>query len=222
MLNAQTADPSSTASTVDIDPSSAPGSKAGSDDRVPVVPCPPFVARLLPVCGGSADSRSFPPLMRLIFLLLWPRKSHQDALSSPTGELGFMSFFVKAVVHALKAVPGLNANGEEQLVEHHYYDIGVAVGTERLVVPVLRDCDQMTFAEIEQGIVGFAEKARSGYYSSGHAGDVLPLPMEAFTDPCCPLSSILLKRHFRYAHVRTPSCRNGEIVARHDVPGTFL
>ena len=51
----------------------------------------------------------------------------------------------------------------DQLVEHHYYDIGVAVGTERgLVVPVLRDCDQMTFAEIEQGIVGFSEKARSG------------------------------------------------------------
>ena len=47
-------------------------------------------------------------------------------------------------------------------MEHHYYDIGVAVGTERgLVVPVLRDCDQMSFAEIEQGIVGFAEKARS-------------------------------------------------------------
>ena len=75
-----------------------------------------------------------------------------------------MSFFVKAVVHALKAVPGINVRIEgDQLVEHHYYDIGVAVGTERgLVVPVLRDCDQMSFAEIEQGIVGFAEKARSG------------------------------------------------------------
>ena len=48
----------------------------------------------------------------------------------------------------------------DQLIEHHYYDIGVAVGTEKgLVVPVLRDCDQMSFAEIEQGIVGYAEKA---------------------------------------------------------------
>ena len=68
-----------------------------------------------------------------------------------------MSFFVKAVVHALKAVPGLNVRIEgDQLVEHHYYDIGVAVGTERgLVVPVLRDCDQMTFAEIEHFRVNF-------------------------------------------------------------------
>ena len=75
-----------------------------------------------------------------------------------------MSFFVKAVVHALKAVPALSVRIEgEELVENHYYDVSVAVGTEKgLVVPVLRDCDQSSFAEIEREIVGYAEKARSG------------------------------------------------------------
>ena len=93
------------------------------------------------------------------------RKSHQDSFVKQNGvKLGFMSFFVKAVVHALQAVPGINSRMEgNDLVENHYYDIGVAVGTEKgLVVPVLRDCEKLSFAEIEQGIVGYAEKARSG------------------------------------------------------------
>ena len=93
------------------------------------------------------------------------RKRHQDSFVKQNGvKLGFMSFFVKAVVHALQAVPGINTRMEgSDLVENHYYDVGVAVGTEKgLVVPVLRDCDRMSFAEIEQGIVGYAEKARSG------------------------------------------------------------
>jgi len=93
------------------------------------------------------------------------RKRHQDSFVKQNGvKLGFMSFFVKAVVHALKAVPGINSRMEgSDLVENHYYDIGVAVGTEKgLVVPVLRDCEQMSFAEIEKGIVSYAEKARSG------------------------------------------------------------
>ena len=93
------------------------------------------------------------------------RKSHQDSFVKQNGvKLGFMSFFVKAAVHALQAVPGINSRMEgNDLVENHYYDIGVAVGTEKgLVVPVLRDCEKLSFAEIEQGIVGYAEKARSG------------------------------------------------------------
>ena len=93
------------------------------------------------------------------------RKSHQDAFVKANGvKLGFMSFFVKAVVHALKSVPALNVRIEgDELVENHYYDVSVAVGTEKgLVVPVLRDCDRSSFAEIEKEIVGYAEKARSG------------------------------------------------------------
>jgi 2-oxoglutarate dehydrogenase E2 component (dihydrolipoamide succinyltransferase) len=93
------------------------------------------------------------------------RKKHQDSFVKQNGvKLGFMSFFVKGVVHALRAVPQINARMEgNELVENHYFDIGVAVGTKKgLVVPVLRDCDQLSFAEIEQSIVQYAEKARSG------------------------------------------------------------
>ena len=93
------------------------------------------------------------------------RKKHQDSFVKQNGvKLGFMSFFVKGVVHALRAVPQINARMEgNELVENHYFDIGVAVGTKKgLVVPVLRDCDQLGFAEIEQSIVQYAEKARTG------------------------------------------------------------
>jgi 2-oxoglutarate dehydrogenase E2 component (dihydrolipoamide succinyltransferase) len=93
------------------------------------------------------------------------RKRHQDSFVKQNGvKLGFMSFFVKGVVHALRAVPQINSRLEgSELVENHYFDIGVAVGTEKgLVVPVLRDCETLSFAEIEQSIVAYAKKARSG------------------------------------------------------------
>lgn len=79
-------------------------------------------------------------------------------------KLGFMSFFVKAVVSALKHYPELNSyiDGED-LVHRNYYDIGIAVGTEKgLFVPVVRDCDQLTFGQIEKTIEGLARKAREG------------------------------------------------------------
>jgi len=93
------------------------------------------------------------------------RKKHQDLFVKQNGvKLGFMSFFVKGVVHALRSVPRINTRLEgDELVENHYFDIGVAVGTEKgLVVPVLRDCDAMSFADIEKSIVDYATKARSG------------------------------------------------------------
>jgi len=79
-------------------------------------------------------------------------------------DLGFMSFFVKAVVNALAFVPAVNAflDGDE-IVDNHYYDIGVAVSTDRgLVVPVVRDADRLTFAGVESAIAELAEKARTG------------------------------------------------------------
>lgn len=79
-------------------------------------------------------------------------------------KLGFMSFFVRAVVEGLKKYPDFNSyiSGEE-IVERHYYDIGIAVGTEKgLVVPVIRGCDHLSFAQIEKEIVHFAKKAREG------------------------------------------------------------
>ena len=93
------------------------------------------------------------------------RTSYQDAFQKRHGtKLGFMSFFIKAVVDALQVVPAMNARIDgDDLVENHYYDIGVAVGTERgLVVPVLRDADKKSFAGLESAVAGFAAKAREG------------------------------------------------------------
>jgi 2-oxoglutarate dehydrogenase E2 component (dihydrolipoamide succinyltransferase) len=92
------------------------------------------------------------------------RKRRRDAFKQRHGiGLGFMSFFTRAVVGALKAYPRLNAEIQgEEMVLKHYYDIGIAVGVpEGLVVPVLRDADRMNFAEIEQQIAHLAEKART-------------------------------------------------------------
>ena len=79
-------------------------------------------------------------------------------------KLGFMSFFIKAVVVALKAVPQINVRVEgDDLVQNHFYDIGVAVGTERgLMVPVVRGADAKTFPELERDLAAFATKAREG------------------------------------------------------------
>jgi 2-oxoglutarate dehydrogenase E2 component (dihydrolipoamide succinyltransferase) len=93
------------------------------------------------------------------------RRRRKDTFQERTGaRLGFMSFFTKAAVAALKAFPKVNAELQDnELVLKHYYDIGVAVSTdEGLVVPVLRDADRKNFAEIEQGIADLATKAREG------------------------------------------------------------
>ncbi len=93
------------------------------------------------------------------------RKSVQaDFVKKHDCKLGFMSLFVKAVVQALKDVPTMNGmiDGTD-VVQNHFYDIGVAVGTEKgLVVPVIRDCEQKSFAEVEKDIIGYANKAREG------------------------------------------------------------
>jgi 2-oxoglutarate dehydrogenase E2 component (dihydrolipoamide succinyltransferase) len=93
------------------------------------------------------------------------RSQYQETFQKRHGvKLGFMSFFIKAVVDALQSVPAVNARIDgEDLIENHYYDIGVAVGTERgLVVPVVRDADQKSFAELEKGVAAFGVKARDG------------------------------------------------------------
>ena len=93
------------------------------------------------------------------------RAKYQDDFVKKNGlKLGFMSFFVKAVVHALKDVPAVNAQLDgDTLVENHYYDIGVAVSTERgLMVPVIRDCASLGMAAIEKAIAEVAAKARDG------------------------------------------------------------
>ena len=93
------------------------------------------------------------------------RKRMQDRFEKEHGvKLGFMSFFVKAAVHALKKFPVLNASVDgNDIVYHGYFDIGIAVGSPRgLVVPILRNADQMSFADIEKKIGEFGAKARDG------------------------------------------------------------
>ena len=131
-----------------------------------------------------------------------------------------MSFFVKAVVHGLQAVPEVNAQIDgDDLVQNHYYDIGVAVGTERgLVVPVVRDCESISFAEVEQQIIGYAQKAREGKLSlndlqggvftisnGGIYGSMLSTPI---VNP--PQSGIL----GMHAIQQRPVANNGEVVIR--------
>ena len=93
------------------------------------------------------------------------QKKFQDAFTKEHGvKIGFMSFFVKAAVHALKKYPVLNASVDgNDIVYHGYFDIGIAVGSPRgLVVPILRNADQMSFADIEKKIAEFGKKAAEG------------------------------------------------------------
>lgn len=96
------------------------------------------------------------------------RKKYGEKFEKEHGvKLGFMSFFVKAAVQALKKYPVLNASVDgNDIVYHGYFDIGIAVGSPRgLVVPILRDCDQMSFADIEKEIAKFGQKAKDGKLS---------------------------------------------------------
>jgi 2-oxoglutarate dehydrogenase E2 component (dihydrolipoamide succinyltransferase) len=93
------------------------------------------------------------------------RRNKQDEFTKKNGvKLGLMSFFVKACVEALKAVPVVNGHIEdEDFIQNNFYDIGVAVGTERgLVVPVVRDADKKSFAGLERNIADYAGRARDG------------------------------------------------------------
>lgn len=137
------------------------------EKRVPMTRLRKRVAeRLLAATQETAMLTTFnevnmKPIMEL-------RKLYKDRFEKRHGaRLGFMSFFVKAATEALKRYPAVNAsiNGDD-IVYHGFYDVGVAVSSERgLVVPVLRDTDQMSYAEIEGGIAAYAAKAREGKLS---------------------------------------------------------
>ena len=93
------------------------------------------------------------------------RTAHKEAFEKKHGvRLGFMSFFVKAAIAALKEIPAVNGEIDgDDIIYKNYYDIGVAVGLEQgLVVPVLRDADQLSFAEIEKRVADFGRRARDG------------------------------------------------------------
>lgn len=146
-------------------PESAPAStKEGRSTRKRLSPLRKKIAQQLVMAQHTAailttfNEADMSAVMKL-------RSEMQESFVKEHGiKLGFMSFFIKAVVSALKAVPAVNArmDGDEH-VQNHFFDIGVAVGTERgLMVPVIRDADRKTFPEIERALADYAVKAREG------------------------------------------------------------
>ncbi len=154
------------AATTFLPPVAAPAVSLGErpEQRVPMSRLRARVAeRLLQSQSTNAILTTFnevnmAPVMEM-------RKRFQDKFEKEHGvKIGFMSFFVKAAVHALKKYPVLNASVDgTDIVYHGFFDIGIAVGSPRgLVVPILRNADQMSFAEIEKKIAEYGVKARDG------------------------------------------------------------
>lgn len=149
------------------------------------------------------------------------RAKYKDKFEKEHGvKLGFMSFFVKAAVHALKKFPLVNASIDgNDIVYHGYFDIGIAVGSPRgLVVPILRNADQMSLADIEKKIAEFGQKAKDGKLSieemtggtfsisnGGVFGSMLSTPI------INPPQSAILGVH---ATKERPVVENGQIVIR--------
>ncbi len=149
------------------------------------------------------------------------RKKYKDKFEKEHGvKLGFMSFFVKAAVHALKKFPLVNASIDgNDIVYHGYFDIGIAVGSPRgLVVPILRNADQLSLADIEKKIAEFGQKAKDGKLSieemtggtfsisnGGVFGSMLSTPI------INPPQSAILGVH---ATKERPVVENGQIVIR--------
>ena len=190
------------------------------EERVPMTRLRKRIAeRLLEVKSGTAMLTTFnevtmKPVMDL-------RRKYQDRFVAKNEvKLGFMSFFVKAAVAALREWPVVNASIDgEELIYHNYQDIGIAVSSPRgLVVPILRDAEAMDFAAIENAIKGFAEKAKNASLSieemtggtftitnGGTFGSMLSTPI---LNP--PQSAILGMHNI----VERPVVENGEIVIR--------
>ncbi len=141
-----------------------PAAAARTEQRVPMSRLRARIAqRLVEAQATQALLTTFNEIDMQALMAL--RSRYKEAFEQRHGvRLGFMSFFVKACIEALRRYPVINASVEEgDIVYHEYYDIGVAVSTDRgLIVPVLRDADRMEFADIEKAVAGFAERARKG------------------------------------------------------------
>lgn len=190
------------------------------EDRVPMTRLRRRVAeRLVQSLAGSAQLTTFNEVDMSAVIAL--RARYKEKFERRHGiKLGFMSFFVKAAVYALEKFPVLNASIDgTDIIYHSYFDIGVAVGTERgLVVPVVRNADQKTFAEIELEIADFAKRAQAGKLlieelsggtftvsNGGVFGSMLSTPI------INPPQSAILGIH---ATKERPVVVNGEIVIR--------
>lgn len=190
------------------------------EERVPMTRLRRRVAeRLVQSLSGSAQLTTFNEVDMSAVIAF--RSRYKEKFERRHGvKLGFMSFFVKAAVYALQKYPVLNASIDgTDIIYHGYFDIGVAVGTERgLVVPVVRNADQKSFAEIELEIADFAKRAQAGKLSieelsggtftvsnGGVFGSMLSTPI------INPPQSAILGIH---ATRERPVVVNGEIVIR--------
>lgn len=211
--------PRSTAAPAPTEPI-APDPYGRKEDRVPMTRLRRRVAeRLVQSLAGSAQLTTFNEVDMSAVIAL--RARYKEKFERRHGiKLGFMSFFVKAAVYALEKFPVLNASIDgTDIIYHSYFDIGVAVGTERgLVVPVVRNADQKTFAEIELEIADFAKRAQAGKLlieelsggtftvsNGGVFGSMLSTPI------INPPQSAILGIH---ATKERPVVVNGEIVIR--------
>jgi 2-oxoglutarate dehydrogenase E2 component (dihydrolipoamide succinyltransferase) len=142
----------------------APASSAGGERRVPMTTMRKRIAeRMIQAQQSAAILTTFNEVDMSAVMEL--RKLYKDSFKEKHGiNLGFMSFFVKATIEALKSFPELNGWIEgNEIVYHDYYDIGVAVSSPRgLVVPVVRGCDGMSFSEVEKAIGEYGVKAKDG------------------------------------------------------------
>ncbi len=200
--------------------SSAPVSAGPREERVKMTRLRSRIAeRLMESQHGTATLTTFNDVD--MSAIMQVRKDYRDVFEKKHGvRLGFMSFFMKAAVHALKMIPSVNAEIEDgHVVYKNYYDIGCAVSTPQgLVVPVVRDVDHKSFAEIEKTIMDLGSRARDGKLSmdemmggsftvtnGGVFGSMLSTPI---INP--PQSGILGMHRIE----DRPVVRNGEIVVR--------
>ena len=210
----QSTPPVAVSATVTNDPNSRP------EQRVPMTRLRLRVAeRLIQAQQNSAMLTTFNEVNLKKVMDL--RRDYKDTFSKKHQiKLGFMSFFIKASIEALKRFPIVNASVDEQdIIYHGYYDIGIAVASERgLVVPIIRDADQQNFAGLEKRISEFSDKAQHGNLNyddlsggtftitnGGTFGSMLSTPI------LNPPQSAILGMH---AIQQRPCVENGEIVIR--------
>jgi 2-oxoglutarate dehydrogenase E2 component (dihydrolipoamide succinyltransferase) len=198
----------------------APRTPGAREERVKMTPLRKRVAeRLLSAQNNAAILTTFNEVDMSAVMAL--RKQYADRFQQRHGvKLGFMSFFVRAVLDALKAFPLVNASIEgDEVVLKHYYDIGVAVsGNRGLVVPVLRDADTLSMAEIEKQVAELGQKARSdkltlsdlqgGTFSISNGGIFGSMLSTPILNP--PQTAILGMHNI----VERPVVRDGQVVIR--------
>ena len=148
-------------------PTAAPPRTTGRETRVKMTKLRRVIAeRLVKVKNETAMLTTFNEVDMSAIIAM--REENQESFQKKHGiKLGFMSFFVKATVSALQQFPALNGRIDEgEIVYHQFYDIGIAVGTEKgLFVPVIRNADQLSYAGVEKELKVFADKAKNGTIS---------------------------------------------------------